>query len=209
MDRQFITVALFSLYCVIYGSIRYFLEGDAWGFLHHNLWLGWLPLLVAGIVRWKDLSGYWLAACWVVWLIFLPNAPYIVTDLIHMRGITTLPWFDLILIFHFALAGLLAGALALKWMQGAVSKALGQRKAISLSVFAILLSGIGMAMGRDLRLKSEEVFSKPFEVWMNTFQGFDATSLIKAAIYAGTFGVFYLVFLGLSGNRQSIATEDG
>lgn len=197
MNRRTLTIALFAVYCVLFGSVRFFLEGDAWGFLHHNLWLGTIPLLIAGLVIWRKWTGWKLAVAWICWLVFLPNAPYIVTDLIHMRGKSTLPWFDLVLIFHFALAGLLVGALSLYWMNSVVEKILGRGKTVALTVLVFLLSGIAMVMGRDLRLKSEELFTGPVQVVARTFQDFDGTSITKAAVYAVMFGVFYLVFLGM------------
>lgn len=116
-DKRWIYLGLFSLYCLAFGSLRFFLEGDAWGFLHHNLWLAWIPLIIAAVIRFVPLNNWQVAALWICWLLFLPNAPYIVTDLIHVRFKATLLWFDLVLLFHFAVAGLLVGALALHWVE--------------------------------------------------------------------------------------------
>jgi uncharacterized membrane protein len=60
-----------------------------------------------GSVRW------WLALCG--WLLFFPNAPYIITDLKHLshaRGVP--PWYDATLVFVAALLGLYMGLLSLR-----------------------------------------------------------------------------------------------
>ena len=199
MDRRFVIVGLFSLYCLAFGSLRFFLVGDHWGFLSHNLWLGWIPVIVAGIVKWKKPAGWLLGGLWFAWFIFLPNSPYIVTDLVHMRGKSTLPWFDLLVLFHYALAGLLAGSLSLDWMEDAVEAVWGKLTGVGLTAFAIVASGFGMTMGRDFRLGSKQMFTEPLEVFTKTLSGFEGgENIIKSLIYAATFGVAYVLYRTLS-----------
>ena len=206
-DKRWLAVAGFSLYCLAFGSIRFFLEGNAWGFLHHNLWLAWIPLLIAMVIKAKRAAGGWLVGLWVVWLAFLPNAPYIVTDLVHMRGKSTLPWFDLLVLFHFALAGLLVGALSLEWMEDAVARSHGRIRARILSGFAVIASGIGLVMGRDLRLNSEDVFTKPQVVLQTISDVLSRAGLTKSFVYALTFGAFYILFRTLTSSRQTTLSK--
>src|SRR5690348_16299804 len=59
-------------------------------FLGWNLFLAWLPFLFAGAMyalylrRGRSAPGTLLGALGIAWLLFLPNAPYLWTDLVHV-----------------------------------------------------------------------------------------------------------------------------
>src|SRR5262249_892992 len=98
-------------------------------FLIWNLFLAWLPVAYAAVAERAWLAGRgWLAVPAVaLWLLFLPNAPYIVTDLIHLPYGQGAPlWFDAIMIFSFALTGLLLGFVSLLMVHGLVERAAGR-----------------------------------------------------------------------------------
>ena len=60
------------------------------------------------------------------WLLFFPNAPYILTDFIHLRPRTGVPlWYDLILVVTYALTGMFLGLVSLYLMQSLVRRAFG------------------------------------------------------------------------------------
>lgn len=61
---------------------------DSHGYLLWNLVLAWIPLLFAVALGWArrlQLGGLALVALGAGWLLFLPNAPYMVTDLVHLQ----------------------------------------------------------------------------------------------------------------------------
>ncbi len=74
-------------------------------FLVWNLLLAALPLCLSTLllsVRSLRRSNLTFAGTLGLWLLFFPNAPYIVTDLIHLNRRSMAPiWFDLILIASF------------------------------------------------------------------------------------------------------------
>ena len=81
----FVSALAFGL---IFGQ-RYAVDERWLGFLRWNLILAWVPygaalalelVLRRGVWRWAALP---LAAGW---LLFLPNAPYILTDMVHIWG---------------------------------------------------------------------------------------------------------------------------
>ena len=86
-------------------------------FLGWNLFLAWLPLVVALMMvgaHHGGLGGGWLLTLGLPWLLLLPNAPYIITDLIHLRPRHDSPlWFDAVLIIGFAVVGLMLGLVSL------------------------------------------------------------------------------------------------
>jgi len=88
--------------------------GDpAFAFLTWNLFLAWIPFLLAICVAAVHARGGPRVLLWVLgagWLLFLPNAPYILTDFIHLGRVGGAPlWFDTALIGTFAPAGLPPG----------------------------------------------------------------------------------------------------
>jgi uncharacterized membrane protein len=140
-------------------------RGATYIFLIWNLILAWAPFVAAR--RFDQLqtqrAGAWvLAGVFGLWLLFLPNAPYIVTDFLHLKHKPPVPlWFDLVLLFSFAGTGLLLGLLSLHNMQQALTARLSARWAQWLIGGAIALSGFGIWLGRFQRWNSWDIFTRP------------------------------------------------
>lgn len=132
-------------------------------FLAWNLVLAWIPLFIAMAL--PRLAGRrWLVAgpLLVAWLVFLPNAPYLVTDLVHLRDRPWgSPWLDFVMIPAFALTGLLIGAISLTRVRRAVRAAFDDRTAGAAVAAAIVLAGVGMYVGRVLQWNSWDVVTEP------------------------------------------------
>ena len=86
-------------------------------FLNWNLFLAWIPYLIALSLPYfyQKLNSKILIGCLLfAWLLFFPNAPYILTDFLHLQKRTSIPiWFDLMLLSSFAWTGLMLGYLSL------------------------------------------------------------------------------------------------
>lgn len=137
--------------------------------LSWNLFLAWIPMISSLVAYNLDKSrpshrGAWplVLVCACLWLLFFPNAPYILTDLIHLHEQDGVPlWYDLILIVNFAWTGTFLGLVSLVLMQTLVRNAVGAR-ASWLFVFAVLaLSGFGIYLGRFPRWNSWDVLFNP------------------------------------------------
>ena len=130
-----------------------------------NLFLAWLPLgfaLLAGRVRgsWR----LWLA-CAFLWLLFLPNSPYLVTDLVHLKPRPPVPlWFDILLVQSFVLTGLLLGFLSVYLMHRLVSHSFGWRTGWIFTWLILGLTGFGIYLGRFERWNSWDLFLSPVEL---------------------------------------------
>ncbi|MBN1310505.1 MAG: DUF1361 domain-containing protein [Anaerolineae bacterium] len=67
-----------------------------------------------------------MGGCALVWLLLFPNAPYLLTDLVHLQPQENMPfWFDLILIVAFAWAGFFLRLISLVLMQGNPAESAG------------------------------------------------------------------------------------
>ncbi len=84
-------------------------------FLVWNLFLALIPFAISTyLVSKPEISKVRLFLWATVWLLFLPNAPYIVTDLVHLKLHNPFwGWFDVLLLVSFAINGLLLYFLSL------------------------------------------------------------------------------------------------
>lgn len=137
-------------------------------FLVWNLFLAWLPLFAALAAALCRRSILLLAVMAGVWMLFLPNAPYIVTDLIHLGrwshpGAPPL-WYDLLMLLAFSLTGLWLGFFSLDVMRSVVSRRWGRTGDWLFAVTALGLSSLGVYVGRFLRWNSWDLLLEPAAV---------------------------------------------
>lgn len=184
------------------GAIGRGAVGAPWPWLVYNVALAWAPVAIgAAAAR----SRWTLAALGPVWLLFLPNAPYLLTDLIHLPARGPVPrWFDAALLGGAGALGLALGASSVQHVVGSTGRAFGPRIALLVRVAAPVACGFGMWLGRELRLDSWDVVLAPFAVLAGTAATFGAGGPEPWA-YALTFGG---VFLAASEVAAS-ATSDG
>lgn len=134
-------------------------------FLFWNLFLAWVPYLLALALFGLDRArapGWLLAVPGVVWFLFLPNAPYILTDFVHLGAIPGAPvWFDALLIGAFAATGLLLGLASVLLVHHVVAQRLGALAGWALAIGALALSSLGIYLGRFPRFNSWDVITNP------------------------------------------------
>ena len=131
-------------------------------FIPWNLLLAGLPLVFS---HWLNKATDKLSS-WCIfglWLLFFPNAMYIVTDLFHLHESEGVPqWFDLLLLFSAALNGVLMGMTSLYNAEQFLKRKIASRY-IHPALFSIfLLCGYGIYLGRYLRWNSWDIFTQPF-----------------------------------------------
>ena len=118
-------LALFLTFNLIVLLIRdLVIETNLYNFLLFNLFLGFLPILVAFILTlsYKKLSRFWIIVFVLVWLIFYPNAPYMITDLIHVNAESSYVIYDALIIFSFAMLSLFFGFYSIKMVQNVIQE---------------------------------------------------------------------------------------
>lgn len=143
-------------------------------YLVWNLFLAWVPLMLALHIEERQRRGekkdwkFWTSAG--AWLLFFPNAPYIFTDITHVRRATVGRWWtDLTIILLFAVMGLVIAFISLHRMQALVSRRRG-RLAGWVFVFVIaFLSGFGVYLGRFERWNSWDVVLNPVGLFADSF----------------------------------------
>jgi uncharacterized membrane protein len=130
-----------------------------------NLFLAWIPFVLALVVydrARRGASAGALAALGVAWLLFLPNAPYIVTDVkwLGEYGGGRI-WYDAMLISTAALIGLVLGFVSLFLVQVVVTGRYGRLAGWGVVWAALALSGVGVYLGRFERWNSWDVVTEP------------------------------------------------
>ncbi len=143
------------------GSPEYF-------FLPWNLFLAFVPYW---ITRWmtSDLriieSKVKFLMALAVWLLFIPNSFYIITDLVHFTRIRTAPkWFDLLLIFSFAWNGILCGIISLRRVETLITLMRGKQFSVLMVFIVMWLCAFGIYIGRFLRYNSWDIIADPFSL---------------------------------------------
>lgn len=145
-------------------------------FLNWNLFLAGIPWMLSSLVLLKP--SLWKSKGMMVlllgtWLLFFPNAPYILTDLYHLKLKTGVPtWFDLILILSFAWTGLLYGILSLLDIEKILLKSMTQTKVIIISILLLFVTSFGVYLGRFLRWNSWDIISNPLGLFQDILERF-------------------------------------
>ena len=160
------TLGIFSLLCFLLSLIRIlYTDQLVFLFLNWNLFLAFIPWLITSIIIYNIqlIKKRWLALILLfVWILFFPNAPYILTDLLHIRHTSsTLFWYDLVLILSFAWTGLLFGMLSLRDLESILLINLNKNQAVLFTSVFLFLAGFGIYAGRFLRWNSWDVLMSP------------------------------------------------
>lgn len=144
------------------------------GFLLWNLLLAWIPyffsLLAIVLFEHGSKPGHRMAAIisMGLWLLFLPNAPYILTDFIHLKLRDGVPLvFDALFISTIAFTGLNLGTVSLHSLHRTLAKIIGHRAARAVAFTAIGLSGIGVYLGRYFQWNSWDIIGNTTGIMKN------------------------------------------
>lgn len=171
VDFSILAAATLVCFCIV--GFRIVIAGrTGYLFLAWNLFLAWLPLLFADAAelfhRHRHTVRFWISS--FLWLIFFPNAPYIVTDFKHLLqrfsvlNLAVPWWFDFAMIGAFALTGIVLGLCSLQVMKTIALERLGAFWSWFGMVAVSLLAGFGIYLGRYLRWNSWDVLLNPGEL---------------------------------------------
>ncbi len=137
-------------------------------FLVWNLFLAFVPYFFSSrlLSRSSWIQNRWkLPVAFIAWVLFIPNAFYILTDLFHLYdSIVVPPWYDLLLIISFAWNGLIMGILSVRQMEKALTT---RRPGLPGGFFLypiMVLNAVGVYIGRYLRYNSWDVITDPFHL---------------------------------------------
>lgn len=188
-------------------------------FLVWNLFLAWIPFVMSLSMEYinatkkngtKKIAS--ILTLGFIWLIFYPNAPYIVTDIIHLSNYNyytssnyglgfnsdLLIWYDLILVMLFVFTGYILGHISLYTVHRMIEKK--YKKTMGwISVFIVsILSGFAIYLGRFLRLNSWEIISNPVDLLKMIFRSINIPMLKFTLMFGGFIFLVYILMYSLS-----------
>lgn len=156
-------------------------------FLLWNLFLAVIPFVLSSLLTMTKgpLRTRVLLPVGAVWLLFFPNAPYLLTDLFHLQPRPGVPyWYDLALILSCAWNGLMLGYASLTDMQTLVTRRMGFLAGWVFTTVALVLGSFGIYLGRFLRYNSWDVLSDPIALFYDILN-----RLVHPLSFPGTWGV--------------------
>jgi len=187
-------LSLFTLAMIAF-RVAYTRSGDHAG-IAWNLVLAWVPFVLALVIYARaPASRTQVSALGVLWLLFLPNAPYIVTDLKHIGADSGVPiLYDVLLLSAAAWTGLLLGLTSLYLIHAVARRLLGASSAWALVVGVLGLSSFGIYLGRVQRWNSWDIFVRPGALLGQLGEGLHARPIALTVLLTSFLLASYLVF---------------
>ena len=168
--KRLFVVSMLLFWCACMIAVRVNRTGSGYYlFLVVNLFLASVPLFFSTALRVATYyESHWIMRLVVfcLWLLFLPNAPYILTDILHLTRASQAPaWYDLALLLSCSGTGLLLGYLSLIDVQTIVARSFGPAWSWIFAMVSLVLSGFAIYLGRFLRWNSWDVLIEPTRVF--------------------------------------------
>jgi len=204
-----------SAWCVLLLAVRKHEFGAAgYRYLVWNLTLAWIPMLLAivlVIAYRQRRSLFELGAVGAVWLLFLPNAPYVLTDFIHLGDSHRM--YDTIVVGSFALTGLALGFGSLLLVQLVVTRVGGALLGWLTALLSLFFASIGVYLGRVVRLNSWDAFQRPHRLLeiaqLRLADPFGNRNLIGFVIvFCGFLTLAYVGFYGFTALAASVRGDE-
>lgn len=152
-----------------------------------NVFLAWVPyvwatlLLTAPRTHARGLT--WLLTG--LWLVFFPNALYVVTDAIWLpqqaRGGMPVAY-DIAVYVTAAASGIALGFLSLRRVHEVVDRLHGARAGWAFAGLSMLLAGGGIALGRVLHRNSWDVVLRPSALMRDVASGLSSPTTVAAVV---------------------------
>ena len=203
-EKRFIgSIGLLSLLCISLFVVRALATHTShYWFIVENLGLAWLPLLLIWLLSHELKVRRWLSwqniSLSVLWLAFLPNTWYVLTDFVHVQPTGEINLlYDIVMVSTVVFSGFILGFTSLYLMHIQLLKRLSRPVSHTLVGLIILLSSFAIYLGRELRWSTWDVITNPGGIILNVSDRvIDPLGHIHAVNITGLFfvliGVIYL-----------------
>jgi uncharacterized membrane protein len=177
-------------------------------FLIWNLFLAYIPYFLSSNIyknffnksKKTQNSLYGL-----VWLLFIPNSFYILTDFTHLHFKTTFQFsLDMLIISSFSFVGFYVGLLSIHTIRQLVIAKYGNTKGNVFILTISFLSAFGIYLGRVLRFNSWDIISKPIQLAYTSIYALFSLETIIYTLQLGTIILIsYILFYYWKQNKDN------
>ena len=204
-----LTHLMLSALCSVMVIYRFAVTGRttyAW-LVVPNLVLAWMPLGFALCIRVAHAQGWrhpaLLGSLGLLWLAFFPNAPYIVTDIVHIAYVKEpiSMYFDIALVAGAAWTGLSLGMVSLAVLQRLVEERSGRWVGWSFASVACLLSSVGISLGRIERWNSWDIVRSPARILTDALGNLHGEPLLIIVVFTA---LTFALYAGFRSSARSV-----
>ncbi|HMS23307.1 MAG TPA: DUF1361 domain-containing protein [Candidatus Saccharibacteria bacterium] len=167
-------------------------------FLSWNLVLAWVPLIFALALRIRLFKHPFLSwqslGLLIVWLGFLPNSFYLMSDLIHLQSSgDTIILFDIAMVMSFIINGLILGYMSIYIVHSLLRPRMTSRQSWLAVQLIFLASSFAIYLGRYLRWNTWDILFNPFGLIFDISE-----RIINPVLHIQTYIVTFTFFIVLS-----------
>ena len=163
-------------------------------FLIWNLFLAYIPCFLSSSIyknffnTSKKIQNSFYG---LIWLLFIPNSFYILTDFTNLHFRTTFQFsLDMLIISSFSFVGFYVGLLSIHTIRQLVIAKYGNTKGNIFLLTISFLSAFGIYLGRVLRFNSWDIISKPIQL---AYTSIYALFSLETIIYTLQLGTIILI----------------
>ena len=179
-----------------------------YAFYSWNIFLALIPFMCSRKLINQIKPGIKTFCYLIIWLLFLPNAPYLVTDIFHFTERIGCPvWFDLILVSSASCNGFIIGTISLMHVEQFLNRYLKHGWVQLSLLFFIALCGYGVYLGRFLRFNSWDIITDPVDLTyyiknslLHPHQNLSVWAF--TIIFSLLFGIIFFTIKGLNGTKN-------
>lgn len=197
IPKSIIPILIFAIFLNI---LRVIIWGKtSYSYLLWNIFLAFVPyvisLILINLYKEERISTFFLILGFLFWLLFIPNAHYLITDFIHLDEVKHAPLlFDAFLLFSSALTGLLFGLYSISHIDEIIKSKFSKIKSKIILIILFILIGFGIYIGRFSRFNSWDFFTNHTSLLKaihDLFQNWNG--IINTILYTLLFSLFIYV----------------
>jgi len=204
IPRPIIILTIFSVILIILRVIIW--QKYSFVYILLNILLAFIPFFISYFLLFyfrkekESVNNIVIIIGGLLWLLFIPNSIYIITDFVHLGVVRAVPIiYDAILLFSSALLGLILGLMSISHIEQIIRMKFSKRITFIFIGIIIFLIGFGVYLGRFWRFNSWDIFSQPLTLFNSLGEIFrNSTNLVESLLYSTLFFIFIIIFYILS-----------